>query len=216
MALVSEIRRTRGGQTFVLARFVVTAAGAQPVEVAPRGLALVRDAVERGVPSPTGAGSVRPTAGRAFLEALPEAYRKAALHATAPFECPDDLALSGLDARCPAPAVRLVETAPRARQLCELTPRPRLTIGDGPDDAICLTPIRGCSGTFTVLTWDAGWLWAEPGPSPDAGRLDGFALRSSSPGNRVPVDPGAELIYGNRSFRLDFDVNPSAATRAPQ
>jgi hypothetical protein len=151
-------------------------------------------------------------AGRAFLDALPEAYRKASLRATAVFELPDAGARAGLDVHAPAPLVRLVEIDPRQRTILELTPP--FTIGDGPSDDVCLTPIRGCNGTFTRFDWRDGWLWAEAGDSPDAGRLDGAVLRAGAPA--FPVDPASDLVYGNRSFRLDFSPNPSATPRAPR
>lgn len=79
MALVSEVQRTRNGTTFVVARFVLDASGAVvPVELSPRGLALLREAIDYGLPSPTGRGpNVTLAAGRAFLDALPETYRTA-------------------------------------------------------------------------------------------------------------------------------------------
>jgi hypothetical protein len=214
MSLVSEIVRRDRSRPFVIARFVLNETGSvDAVEVAPRGLVLVKEAVGKGVPDPAGAGLLTRADGRRFLAALSDSYRKARLVATAPFQMNDQAARAGRDEAARPPVIALSETFPRARPLYELAGRSRITIGDGPDCDMCLTPIREHSGVYTVLTWEAGWLWVEPGPSPSAGVLDGLVLKAMTPGNRAPVDPGATLVYGNRTFQLDYSV-PSATPGA--
>ena len=53
MSLVSEVIRRDRSRPFVIARFVLNESGSvDVVEVAPRGLVLVKEAVGKGVPDP--------------------------------------------------------------------------------------------------------------------------------------------------------------------
>jgi hypothetical protein len=210
MVRVVEVRRRALRQQIIVARFVLEADGTvSPVEVAPRGLALVREALDHGVPRPDGRpGNVPMRDGEAFLIGLSEAYRRASLCATAPFELGYASARLGRDkfAR-PAPLTLISEVEPH-----RVAQGYALRLGEGPECELRV-PGEG-DGVLVNIRWHEGWYWFGPGEVTSEVAIDGCALASMPPSHWAPLDPGARLVtspLARWACAFDYPLPPGAS-----